>query len=414
VRSCQSCGASSPAESSWCGQCFTSLTGVPATAVALAPRPATASVPAPAVQLQAGPQPARVMSDGHAVGLTVLAIGIGAVGMGVAWLLGQDESLEPATYLRYAIVLTLGVYAVVGALLVTRIAPGVRLRWQAGHPAGAILFGALVGGGLGAMMLAAVSSASGHLAPDPRMVTMMSEGDLAHLAAAVLIGCICAPLVEEVLFRGVLLESLRTRGKRTAIWGSAVAFSVWHLNPSALRYYALMGALLGFLYLRRGLLCSIAAHVGFNGVLTVAAMAVVLAPSHVISAGGVSVSAPGGWHVASENLPGLVLEGPSGAMFAAIEVPGESGPSVQEIGDRLRAGMLDTGFPGLEVHSERIRNVHLPVGDAVEIDVTSEGHRGTLVFAELPAGALEIVFMSGGSMKAQSDFERMLPTLRVA
>lgn len=352
--------------------------------------------------------------------MTAFAIGIGAIGMGVSWLLARDESLEPATYIRYAIVLTLGVYAVVGTLLVTRITPAVRLRWQAGNPSAAILFGALVGGGLGGMMLAAVSSASGHLSPDPRMVTMMSEGDVAHIAAAVLIGCVCAPLVEEVLFRGVLLESLRARSTRAAIWGSGLAFSVWHLNPSALRYYALMGALLGFLYVRRGLLCSIAAHVAFNGVLTVAAMAVVLAPSHTLTAGNLSVSAPGGWQLATEEdlggleAPGLVLGGPSGAMFAVVEAPGITRtPSIQVITDRLRSGLMDVGFPGLQLHSERIRNVHLLVGDAVEVDLTAEGHDGTMVFVPRPTGALEILFMSGGSPKAQQDFERMLPTLRV-
>jgi membrane protease YdiL (CAAX protease family) len=361
------------------------------------------------------------MSDNRAVGLTALAIGIGAVGMAVAWLLGRDESLEPATYIRYAIVLTLGVYAVVAVLLVTRIAPGVRLRWQAGNPAGAILFGALVGGGLGAMMLAAVSGAAGHLAPDPRMVTMMSEGDLPHIVATVFIGCVCAPLVEEVLFRGVLLESMRGRGTAAAIWLSAIGFSIWHLNPSALRYYALMGALLGFLYVRRGLLCSIGAHVAFNGVLTVAAMAVVLAPSHVVSGGGLSVSAPGGWQQATveelhgiEDPGGIVLKGPSGAMFAAVKSPLEAGtPSAEVIADRLRAGVLDVGFPGLEIDGNGIRTVHLPLGDAVEIDLTAEGHSGTLAFVTGPYGAVEVVFMSGGSKKARTDFARMLPTLRV-
>jgi membrane protease YdiL (CAAX protease family) len=392
------------------------------TAVAVAPNPAPGRFTAPVVQLTpaAQPAPAPTMSDNNAVGLTALAIGIGAVGMAIAWLLGQDESLEPASYIRYAIVLTLGVYAVVGVLLVTRIAPGVRLRWQAGNPAGAVLFGALIGGGLGAMMLAAVSSAAGHLSPDPRMVTMMSEGDLPHIAAAVLIGCVCAPLVEEVLFRGVLLESLRSRGTAAAVWLSAIGFSIWHLSPSSLRYYALMGALLGFLYVRRGLLCSMAAHVAFNGVLTVAAMAVVLAPSQVLSAGNLSVSAPGGWQQATEAdlgglaVPGLLLKGPGGAMLAVLEAPADVGnPSPEVIADRLRSGLLDVGFPGLQVHDEGIRTVHLPVGDAVEVDLTAQGHRGTLAFVNGPKGALEVVFMSGGSTKAQADFERMLPTLQV-
>jgi membrane protease YdiL (CAAX protease family) len=380
--------------------------------------PETAPVVPPAAVLPSAPATAAPFTGGRALGLTAVAIGIGAVGMGVSWLLGRDESLEPATYIRYAIVLTLGVYAVVAALLVTRIAPGVRLRWEVGHPAGAVLFGAAVGGGLGGLLLAVVSGAAGHLSPDPRIVVMMSEGDVAHIAAALLIACVCAPLVEEVLFRGVLLESLRGgQGAKGAIFASGAAFSIWHLDPSALRYYVLMGALLGLLYVKRGLICSISAHVAFNGVLAVAAMAVVLAPAHVISSGDLSVTAPGGWRNAADAdtdvpLSGLVLEGPSGAMFAVAEVPVPGGASLAGMTDRVQSGMLDTGVPGLEIRGGGARRLALPVGDAVRVDITAMGHSGSVVFVARPDGALEVVFLSGGSLKAQEDFERMLTSLR--
>ncbi|MBV9290921.1 MAG: CPBP family intramembrane metalloprotease, partial [Frankiales bacterium] len=167
------------------------------------------------------------MHGPRAVALTAIAIGIGAVGMGLSWKLGRDESIEPETYIRYALVITLTVYALVGALVVTQLAPGLRLRWRSGgSTAGAIAFGVVVGGGLSAALLGIVSAASGHLAPDPRIVVLMSEGDLPHIIVTVALTCVCAPLVEEVLFRGLLLESLRERNTSTALVVSGAAFAV--------------------------------------------------------------------------------------------------------------------------------------------------------------------------------------------
>jgi membrane protease YdiL (CAAX protease family) len=354
------------------------------------------------------------MLGARALVLVAVAIGIGALGMALSWHLGRDASLEPETYIRYAIVITLGVYAVVGALIVTQLVPGVRLRWQVGSPAGGILFGALVGGGLSAALLTAVSAAAGHLSPDPRIVTMMSEGDAAHLVVSALIACACAPLVEEVLFRGLLLESLRNHGSRVAVLVSGAAFAVWHLNPAALRYYALMGALLGVLYLKRGLICSISAHVAFNGVLTVAALAVVLAPAKVVTGGHVSLRAPGGWSTTHEGGADLALTGPSGATLLVVEVPTVTPPSPDVIVRRINEGLLTQVFPGLQVDVTKTRQVKLPVGAAVEIDVIAQGHRGTMVFVPLAGESVDMVFLSGGSVKAQTDFPRMLASLRVS
>ncbi|MDQ1697519.1 MAG: hypothetical protein QOJ03_2872 [Frankiaceae bacterium] len=353
------------------------------------------------------------MLRGRALVLVAIAIGVGAVGMALSWALGHDESLEPEAYIRYAIVITLGVYVVVAALIVSQLAPGVRLRWGVGSPAGGILFGAAVGGGLSAALLTAVSAAAGHLSPDPRIVTMMSEGDAAHLVVSVLIACVCAPLVEEVLFRGLLLESLRSHGTRVAVLVSGVAFAVWHLNPAALRYYALMGAMLGVLYVKRGLICSISAHAAFNGVLTVAALAVVLSPAKVVTSGHVSLRAPGGWSTVHDADAVIAMTGPSGASLLVVDVPTVDAPSVDTVMRRLRSGVLDQTFPGLAVDSSSTRQVDLPAGSAVEVDVTAGGHRGTIVFLPLRGESLDIVFVGAGSMKAQADFPRILESMRV-
>lgn len=353
----------------------------------------------------------------RALVLTIAAISVGAVMMGISYLLSEDHSISPASYLRYAIVLTLALYAVVGLLVVTQITPSVRLRWHDGKPALGVAVGLLVGGGLSAVLLVIVSAAAGHLDPDPRIVLLMSEGDAAHVVATVLITCAAAPLIEEVLFRGVLLESQRGRGTRAAIWISALAFAVWHLNPSALRYYALMGALLGWLYTRRGLACSMAAHVGFNGVLTVAALSLVLSPGSAVSLDGLSAQLPSGWQTASaSDLPGALTDsgavagfkGPSGAALVVVSFATPVAPSIDEVYDRLSGGGFGTAGRGA------LHELRLPAGPAVEVFQQLKGDDATIVFLPHVGRSYELALRGAGSVKARSDFERILKSLRVS
>ena len=355
----------------------------------------------------------------RAVVLTVVAIAVGALAMGVSYLLGQDQNIAPATYLRYAIVLTLAVYAVVGIMVVTQITPKVRLRWTDGQPAMGVAVGLLVGGGLSVVLLGLVSAAAGHLDPDPRIVLLMSEGDAAHVVAAILISCIAAPLVEEVLFRGLLLESQRFRGTSGAIWLSAAGFAVWHLNPVALRYYALLGALLGWLYTRRGLACSIAAHLGFNGVLTVAALSVVLSPGASLNVDGLSAHLPSGWRAASPtDLPASLstigsfagFRGPSGAALVVVAVPSANTPTVDDIYDRLSSSGFTTLIPG---HSD-LHELRLPAGEAVEVVDQIKGDQVTIVFLPHSGRSYELVMRGAGSVKARADFAQILKDLRVS
>lgn len=63
-----------------------------------------------------------------------------------------------------------------------------------------------------------------------------------------------APLVEELLFRGGVMNSLHRAGhgaRATIVW-SAVLFGVFHLNPAQIPFAFLLGLLLGWLYYRTG------------------------------------------------------------------------------------------------------------------------------------------------------------------
>lgn len=77
---------------------------------------------------------------------------------------------------------------------------------------------------------------------------------------------IVAPFAEEVVFRGVLLSSLRNRwGDRAAIVGSALLFAAIHVNPYVIVPIFLLALGLGWLFVRsRSLWVSITCHASFN------------------------------------------------------------------------------------------------------------------------------------------------------
>jgi uncharacterized protein len=93
--------------------------------------------------------------------------------------------------------------------------------------------------------------------------------------ATTLLGCVIAPVVEEMLFRGVILRGFLQRYERShAIWGSAALFGMAHLNIYQFVAALLLGALSGWLYERsRSLVPCIALHSAYNTALTLLAHA---------------------------------------------------------------------------------------------------------------------------------------------
>lgn len=380
----------------------------------IAPHPGWAPpVPPPPVPPPPSGSDGRLL-DRRAGILVAIAIGLGAVMQGIGSLLGNRSSIEPATLIRYDLVLTLGLYAVVAVMIVSQITPSVSLRWGTGRLVSRAAIGVAVGAGLSGVLLWLISAGSGHLRPDPRIVLLMSEGDATHIVITVLITCLAAPLIEETLFRGLLLESIRPRGTAPALLLSAFAFAIWHLNSAALIYYSAMGAVLGGLYIKRGLAASIAAHVGFNGVLTVAAIAVVLGPSHVVDVDGVAMTAPSGWSVvtnATVESFGIdaALRGPDDAIVEVIGGPyGRPFSADTEAAQLQAAGLLPSEF---NVDVSSVREMTLPVGQAVEADVTIEGQPGSVVTFASDDRSVAVVFLNAGSSKAKSDFTRMLESI---
>lgn len=84
---------------------------------------------------------------------------------------------------------------------------------------------------------------------------------------AALLAVIAAPVLEEYLFRGIILRGLLTHyNKAAAIWTSAILFGVFHLNLRQFVLAVALGLVFGWWYTRtRSLGPSLIGHMLFNG-----------------------------------------------------------------------------------------------------------------------------------------------------
>ena len=78
--------------------------------------------------------------------------------------------------------------------------------------------------------------------------------------------CILAPMIEEILMRGYLLQGLSVRyGHLIALLVSSLLFALLHFNMVQTLSAFVCGIALGLLYLRTGsLFCCILTHAGYN------------------------------------------------------------------------------------------------------------------------------------------------------
>jgi len=102
-------------------------------------------------------------------------------------------------------------------------------------------------------------------ASEEAMFARMAELDLPMVLAI----CVLAPVVEEMLFRGVVLRSfLLQYSRRNAIVGSALLFGFAHMNLYQFCAAVVLGLLSGWLYERaRSLIPCIALHAAYNSAL---------------------------------------------------------------------------------------------------------------------------------------------------
>jgi membrane protease YdiL (CAAX protease family) len=86
---------------------------------------------------------------------------------------------------------------------------------------------------------------------------------------------IIAPIIEELIFRGVIMHGfMRNYSAKTAIFTSALMFALFHLNPWQFPATFVLGLLLGFLMVRkRNILLCILGHAINNGIALVGTLA---------------------------------------------------------------------------------------------------------------------------------------------
>lgn len=82
-----------------------------------------------------------------------------------------------------------------------------------------------------------------------------------------LYACVAGPIWEELLFRGLILGSLRPFGKRFAILGSAILFGAFHGNLLQAPFALALGLVFGYVTVEYGLLWSMGLHLFNNLVL---------------------------------------------------------------------------------------------------------------------------------------------------
>lgn len=78
--------------------------------------------------------------------------------------------------------------------------------------------------------------------------------------------CIIAPVIEEILMRGFVLDGLKNKyGVGVALLLSALLFAILHFNMVQTLSAFVCGIILGLLYLKTNSIpCCIIAHCGYN------------------------------------------------------------------------------------------------------------------------------------------------------
>ncbi|MGH9279077.1 MAG: lysostaphin resistance A-like protein, partial [Acidimicrobiales bacterium] len=286
---------------------------------------------------------------------------------------------------------------------------GLRARWGKDTARAGVLEGFIVGASAAVLVTAVLRLALGRAELDPTTALLASSSVFMLVLGAVLI-VVAAPLVEELVFRGFLLEAFRRKGKGAAVALSAVAFSLAHLSLAQFRYYFWAGVLLGLVYWRRGLVGSIAAHATFNGMLVVCALAAFHGPTTDVEFAGARVAVPAIYAVAEVFGDDLALVGPGGQTIEFAHMDVTEAPPASDIGATLVRG--GPSLPALEamdviIDTTSVSLIDLPAGRAVSAVADVHGLPGRMVVLPTEGRIWVAVFRSDGSFRSTQDFDAM-------
>lgn len=345
------------------------------------------------------------------------------------WMIASEA--EPDTIVRVILTGTLGYYGLVALYVMWRFAgKEITPVWSSRNTGVSALVGAGVGLGMVLPIAALLSLISGRLSSDTFTVLLASERSLARVIAGAVLLSICAPLVEEWLFRGLLAESLVSRGRWAALLVSSVMFALWHLRFAATQYYIVVGLVLCALYLRRGLVASITAHAVFNGTLLVLAVIAAHGPMHTIRTEELSLRVPAAWYesdvVTDVDELGLDLQaepspyeelnirGPTRALLTIFHVDGpQMRADANALARVLRNPSFDPELGELEIDRSTVFTTAFPAGPAVRALGNMDGRRAEVVFFPREGRVWTLLLKTAGSYRAAKDFEEILPSVRL-
>lgn len=130
---------------------------------------------------------------------------------------------------------------------------------------------------VGTLITSLFAKIKGGEVSNPLEAFALGEGSL---FVKILVMVILAPLLEEFIFRRVMIDRMRIYGEKTAVVTSALMFGLFHGNLSQFFYAAALGMIFGYVYVKTGKLrYSAALHMGVN------ALGSILAPYLLENAG---------------------------------------------------------------------------------------------------------------------------------
>jgi len=119
---------------------------------------------------------------------------------------------------------------------------------------------------LGQVTVFVVEAAGFNAPPQEAVERLRDSGSIGLKFYIAAFAVLLAPLVEEVLFRGVLYPGVKAMGRpRLALWGTSLVFGFIHFNLMTFVPLVVFALVLARLYEQTGnLLAPIAAHATFN------------------------------------------------------------------------------------------------------------------------------------------------------
>lgn len=116
--------------------------------------------------------------------------------------------------------------------------------------------------------LSAMGMKSVSVQPEVQVVvqTLQATQTLQQRVFFAFVAILGAPVVEEIIFRGILYPAIKQRGwPQTALWGTSLLFALTHANTATFLPLTFLAMVLVFLYERTGnLLAPILTHSLFN------------------------------------------------------------------------------------------------------------------------------------------------------